>query len=97
MEEWVLKVKQHFDFYGVLEEQRIRTAPFHLDEAAYDWWLDRKSSKNYCISSEEFLEAIQLRFKATIKSILEDITQEMEPLMKIEEPTIFYPSGQEEK
>ena len=71
--------------------------PFHLNRATLDWRLDLKINKNRSIIWEEFSKAIQLRFKATPKPILEDITLETELLMEIEKVTNFDPVTQEEE
>lgn len=34
-EDWVFKIKEVFEVYGVPNEQRIKIASFHMERAAY--------------------------------------------------------------
>lgn len=36
--DWVFKIKEFFDVYGVPDEQRIWIASFHMEGPAYAWY-----------------------------------------------------------
>lgn len=37
-EDWIFKIKEFFEIYGVPSEQRIKIASFHMEGAAYLWY-----------------------------------------------------------
>lgn len=58
---WVFKIQQYFDYHQVVEDQRLKVAPFYFDGKALAWyqWMLRS---NQITSWNGFLRSIQVRF-----------------------------------
>lgn len=77
-DDWIFKIKEFFEIYGVPMEQRIKIASFHMEGTAYSWykWVTR----NELVQSwTEFLTALQLRFGTSLyddpKAALKELKQ----------------------
>lgn len=60
-EDWVFKIKEFFDIYGVPVEQQIKISSFHIKGSAYAWykWVMKNSLDQ---TWPKFLNAFLLRF-----------------------------------
>lgn len=77
-EDWVFKIKEFFDVYGVPTEQRIKVASFHIEGPAYAWykWMMKNSLVQTWLA---FLNALLLRFGTSLyddpKAALKELKQ----------------------
>lgn len=77
-EDWVFKIKEIFEIYGVPMDQRIKIASFHMKGQAYAWY--KWVVKNGLVQSwGEFLAALLLRFGTSLyddpKAALKELKQ----------------------
>lgn len=76
--DWVFKIKEFFDIYGIPTEQRIKIVSFHMDGLVYAWykWIVKNSLVQNWV---EFLKALLLRFGSTLyddpKATLKELKQ----------------------
>ena len=61
---WIYKCEQYFEFKGIIPQQRVQLASFHLEEIALQWhrWFMTYRGP---LTWEEFTKAILLRFGPT--------------------------------
>lgn len=59
--EWVYKAEQHFDYFLVSPEKKVKMVSFHLDREALQWyqWEECASS---CSSWEDFMKVFCREF-----------------------------------
>lgn len=78
IEDWVFKITEFFDIYGVPNEQRIKISSFHMEGSAYTWY--KWVMKNTLVQTwSEFINALMLRFGTSLyddpKAALKDLKQ----------------------
>ena len=61
---WIYKCEQYFEFKGIIPQQRVQLASFHLEEIAlqWHWWFMTYRGP---LTWEEFTKSILLRFSPT--------------------------------
>lgn len=83
-EDWIFKIKEFFEIYGVLVEQRIKIFSFHMEGAAYSWY--KWVIKNELVQSwNEFLTSLQLRFGTSLYDDPKDDLKELKQTSTVSE------------
>ncbi|XP_061370333.1 uncharacterized protein LOC133313043 [Gastrolobium bilobum] len=78
-QDWIYQISQFFEYYDIVDEQRLKIAPFYFSGKALAWY--RWLNKNTTIGSwEGFLQSLQVRFGP---SELEDYQGKLAKLMQL--------------
>ena len=70
---WVYKAIQFFQYYQILEEEKVIHASYHLDEEVLIWFQD---CEHEIMNWNDFVRAVQMRFgRVTCDDPMETLTK----------------------